>query len=1007
MTNFIIGVDVGGTNTDSVLVRAENMQIICKQKAFTTPDVTTGIANSIRQMLYQCPFDLDKSSVFAIIIGTTHFINAILQKGYKNSTEKLNKVAVIRFCGPQSLDFYPFCQIENSDLLQRIQGPSYILNGGFYFDGEKEYTKMNEKEIIKSLEDIIAQDIHNLVISGVYSTMNNSQEAKARQIVQEECKKRNYNISITLTHEICKKDGLLERENAAIINECLKYLSSATFQGYRKALDDLGFVNTPLFISHNDGSFMSAQAAQVNPIFTFSASIINSLKGGSQLYNEKDAIVVDIGGTSTDIAVMSKGIPRTASKFMEVNGIILNFRMPLVHTIALGGGSIVQVGRDENQKVTLTIQKESVAFRLLQSAISFEGGSILCNTDFAIYRDGFLEASIPGADKKRFVNYLQGQGFNLQEIDQLVELHRKQLTEKLTSEIETLITDSSQKRKILLVGGGACLVDSKYLEEATQGVCEVLKLLPNQDVANALGSTLTDVTEIFEKEVFIQPNQTEQQLIQDIEAKLIDQAKQNGAQEPVEVVEIISNEVSYSQNKNQKKLYIKVKGKFSWDKCPPSFREVSKLDQMFSLDPSKTAQKANPKINFVFKKPEIPKLKLDNGSWKPQTVINNIEDFKNLAWGCAVLGSGGGGSVEKSVLIGQRLFQERKKPLILYDPDSMKDEDLLCIVGHYGAPTIFQESGFTIHELFNSFKALNQFVGNKINCLGCVEVGGCNALACIILGLASDIPVFDCNLMCRAFPELCDILPIIHKQSPLPLAFGDSKNNRYLIDDAYLSNPPLHEEFQNLEGLLRDWVVKHFGMMGSIACQVSNREFIQKYYFKGGYQQALKIGEALHQGINIHQKPVEKVIEENLTKVVPHSKVIIKGKIIQSIRRKQGGYDFGKVIIKGTLYNQNEKQERYVSIKYKNEFLYAEEVRLDEQTQQFVSGQPLVMTPDLITLLDEYKGTVIHSEDVCYGLRAIVIALPVDPKFTTPEALKVIGPPAMGIDINIPYKPYY
>lgn len=102
-----------------------------------------------------------------------------------------------------------------------------------------------------------------------------------------------------------------------------------------------------------------------NPIFTFSASIINSLKGGCEIYKEKDAIVVDIGGTSTDISVMSKGLPITTGKYTEINGITLNFRMPLVHSIALGGGSIVKVTRNTiNNEVEVQIMKESVAFRL-------------------------------------------------------------------------------------------------------------------------------------------------------------------------------------------------------------------------------------------------------------------------------------------------------------------------------------------------------------------------------------------------------------------------------------------------------------------------------------------------------------------------------------------------------------------------------------------------------------------------------------------------------------------
>ncbi len=81
---------------------------------------------------------------------------------------------------------------------------------------------------------------------------------------------------------------------------------------------------------------------------------------------------------------MNKGIPLTANKYMEIDGISLNFRTPLVHSLALGGGSVVKVERKNKSKITVHICKESIAFKLVEEAVSFEKGTVLCNTDFAL-----------------------------------------------------------------------------------------------------------------------------------------------------------------------------------------------------------------------------------------------------------------------------------------------------------------------------------------------------------------------------------------------------------------------------------------------------------------------------------------------------------------------------------------------------------------------------------------------------------------------------------------------
>ena len=119
------------------------------------------------------------------------------------------------------------------------------------------------------------------------------------------------------------------------------------------------------------------------PILTFSASVINSLKGAQVIYQEKNAIIVDIGGTSTDFAHIVNGAPRTTPKIYVEANIPLNYRKPLTNSIALGGGSIVKVEKDLTGKLQITILHESVRFELKKKAVCF-GGNVLTNTDFAV-----------------------------------------------------------------------------------------------------------------------------------------------------------------------------------------------------------------------------------------------------------------------------------------------------------------------------------------------------------------------------------------------------------------------------------------------------------------------------------------------------------------------------------------------------------------------------------------------------------------------------------------------
>lgn len=113
------------------------------------------------------------------------------------------------------------------------------------------------------------------------------------------------NAYITLSHEIAGL-GLAERENASILNACLRPLATQTIGALQNVLPS----GVPFFLTKNNGTLLSAKDSTQWPIFTFASGSTNSMVGAAYLSGIKDAIVIDVGGTSTDIGVIVNGRPR-------------------------------------------------------------------------------------------------------------------------------------------------------------------------------------------------------------------------------------------------------------------------------------------------------------------------------------------------------------------------------------------------------------------------------------------------------------------------------------------------------------------------------------------------------------------------------------------------------------------------------------------------------------------------------------------------------------------------
>jgi len=274
---YRIGIDVGGTNTDAVIMEGDS--IVAGAKSPTTADVTTGVVESLTKVLDET--GIDKSRVAAAMIGTTHFTNAVVERRH------LEPTAAVRLCLPAAQCLPPMVDWPD-DIREAVGGNHWMARGGHEFDG-REISGLDEDELTRIAEEIRAKGLASVAICSVFSPVKDEMERRAHEIMARVLP----DASFSLSSEIGRL-GILERENAAILNASLRALSHRTVGAFSRALSSAG-LTCPYFITQNDGTLMSTEFVQAYPVLTFASGPTNSMRGASYLTGEQNAIVVDRG----------------------------------------------------------------------------------------------------------------------------------------------------------------------------------------------------------------------------------------------------------------------------------------------------------------------------------------------------------------------------------------------------------------------------------------------------------------------------------------------------------------------------------------------------------------------------------------------------------------------------------------------------------------------------------------------------------------------------------------
>jgi N-methylhydantoinase A/oxoprolinase/acetone carboxylase beta subunit len=488
-----VGIDVGGTNTDAVLM--DGTKVIAAVKTLTTEDVTSGIVAALRELESHARL----ADVRAVMIGTTHFINALVE------ANRLAPTAALRFGLPATAALPPMVDWPES-LVRAVRGRSYLCHGGFEYDGQT-ISDLDEAEIRAAVADMREHGVRGVADSSVFSPVSAEHELRAAEIIAAEAPE----LVVSLSHEIGRL-GMLQRENATIINAALGEMAVQIVDGLAAAVRGAG-IHAPLYLSQNDGTLMEIEYARRYPVATFASGPTNSMRGAAFLSGLSDCVVVDVGGTTTDVGVLQRGFPREAATEVVVAGVRTNFRMPDVVSIGLGGGSLVrgdQVGPD------------SVGYRLTERALVF-GGDVLTATDI-----GVAAGTLDIGDRDR-VRHLP---------DEFVRDALAAIEAKISEVIDRMRT-SHELPPIVVVGGGGFLVPDDLA-----GVGAVHRT-EHFAVANAIGAAIAQVGGEVDRIYPLQPGRRDA-VLDEAKQEAVDRAVAGGADpNRVEIVDVDEVPIAY------------------------------------------------------------------------------------------------------------------------------------------------------------------------------------------------------------------------------------------------------------------------------------------------------------------------------------------------------------------------------------------------------------------------------------------------------------------------------
>jgi N-methylhydantoinase A/oxoprolinase/acetone carboxylase beta subunit len=296
-----------------------------------------------------------------------------------------------------------------------------------------------------------------VAVCGIFSPSFPEQELEVASIVAEHV---GVDVPVSLSHEIGAL-GLLERENATVLNAALHGIARDVTRGLLTVVQEEN-LDAATFFAQNDGTLMAVEYAARYPVLTIGSGPANSIRGAAFLSGADDAIIIDVGGTTSDLGVLVDRFPRESTLPREIGGVRTNFRMPDILSVGIGGGTIVDIAAGAPKH-------DSLGYLLTEQALLFGGSTATLTDAAAMLTPGLIDGlAMPTVDRATRA----GLG------NALAVAHDR---------IESAVERMSLGRvglPLIVVGGGGFLVPDRVL-----GASDVLH--PDRgNVANAVGAAI-------------------------------------------------------------------------------------------------------------------------------------------------------------------------------------------------------------------------------------------------------------------------------------------------------------------------------------------------------------------------------------------------------------------------------------------------------------------------------------------------------------------------------------
>ena len=320
---LVLGIDTGGTYTDGVLLEYHSRKILAAHKSLTTKrDFSIGIENVIDGIELE-----DPAAIRMVSVSTTLATNAIAEG-------KGKRVALLLIGYDPEL-------VAAFELDQHFATPIfYYFEGGHDLHGQ-EKTQLDLSAMVTRVSQI-KTDIDAIAISSYFSPLNPEHEIRAQKAIAQIC-----DLPLVMGHQLSTKLGSVERATTAALNASLLAVLQDFIIAVRRAMERRG-IEAPLMIVRGDGTLLSDEFAARSPVETIHSGPAASAIGGRFLSRTDDALVVDVGGTTTDLALIQGGEVTISEEGAAVSGYKTSVKAANLLSIGLGGDSHISLDRENN-----------------------------------------------------------------------------------------------------------------------------------------------------------------------------------------------------------------------------------------------------------------------------------------------------------------------------------------------------------------------------------------------------------------------------------------------------------------------------------------------------------------------------------------------------------------------------------------------------------------------------------------------------------------------------------